>query len=71
MAYQPAPWNFDAPDNMVESVVIEAPHATTTKPQGAGNTNGKVVLNYTAATVIGGLALLWLFGGVLMKDARV
>lgn len=72
MPYQAAPWNFEAPDNLVTSVVTDAPDATVTHPaQGAGNTNGKVVLNYCVSAVLGALALLWLFGGVLMKDARL
>ena len=71
MAYQPAPWDYEAPDNLVESVVTDAPSATVTTAQGAGATNGKVVLNYCVSAVLGALALLWLFGGVLMKDARL
>lgn len=71
MAYQAAPWNFEAPDNLVESVVTDAPNATVTTAQGAGTTNGKAILNYCVASVLGALGLLWLFGGVLMKDARL
>jgi hypothetical protein len=72
VAYQPAPWDFESPDNLVESVVTDAPSATLTHPaQGAGPNNGKVILNYCVASVLGCLAILWLFGGVLMKDARL
>jgi hypothetical protein len=72
MAYQGAPWDYEAPDSLVSSIVTDAPNASiTSAAQGAGNTNGKAILNYAAATVVGSLALLWLFGGVLMKDARI
>lgn len=71
MAYETQPWTFAAPDNLVDSIITDAPNASVTTAQGAGKTNGKEIVNYATASVMGALALLWLFGGVLMKDARL
>jgi hypothetical protein len=66
-------WDNEAPgDASIQYTTNDAPTVSAINTaQGTGDTNGKRILNLACATVMGALALLWLFGGVLMKDARL